>query len=70
MVNAWPAIVIVPVRAAPVVLASTVNSTVSPPDPLAPFVTVTQGALLTAVHAHPAPAVTVTAPDPPAAVIV
>ena len=56
----------VPLRAAPVAFASTVNSTVPPPDPLAPFVTVTQGTELTAVHAQPPPAVTVTDPGPPA----
>jgi len=68
IVNVWPAIVIVPVRGAPVAFAWTVNSTVSLPDPLAPFVTVTQAALVAAVHAQPAPAVTVTVPDPPATV--
>jgi hypothetical protein len=56
----------VPLRAAPVALASTVNSTVPAPDPLPPLVTVTQGTLLTAVHAQPTTAVTMTDPDPPA----
>jgi hypothetical protein len=65
-VNTCPAIVMVPLRGAPVAFASTVNSTVPAPDPLPPFVTVTQGTLLTAVHAQPPPVVTVTDPDPPA----
>jgi hypothetical protein len=39
--------------------------TVPLPLPLAPDVTVIHDALLTAVHPHPLPAVTVTLPDPP-----
>jgi hypothetical protein len=37
------------------------------PDPLAPLVTLSHVALLVAVHAQPAPAVTATLPVPPAA---
>jgi len=55
----------VPLRAAPVVLASTVNSTFPPPDPLPPFVMVIHGAVLTAVHAQPPLVVTATEPVPP-----
>src|SRR5918993_356619 len=65
MVNTWPPMVRVPVRGAPVAFGSTVKSTVPAPDPLPPRVTVTQGTLLTAVHAQPPPAVTVTDPAPP-----
>ena len=39
--------------------------TVPFPVPLAPDVTVIHDTLLTAVHAQPLPAVTVTLPDPP-----
>jgi hypothetical protein len=62
--------VIVPVRAAPV-FATTVKLTDPGPVPLVPAVIVIHdGALLTAVHAHVAPAVTViVAPAPPAAAI-
>ena len=55
----------VPARAAPVALGSTLNCTVPPPDPLAPPVTVIHEALLTAVHRQPVPAVTLTEPVPP-----
>jgi hypothetical protein len=62
--------VMVPVRAAPV-FAATVKLTDPGPVPLAPAVIVIHdGALLTAVHAHVPPAVTVIAvPAPPAAAI-
>jgi hypothetical protein len=53
--------VIVPLRAAPV-LAATLNPTGPLPVPDAPDVTVNHGALLVAVHVQPAPAVTVTVP--------
>jgi hypothetical protein len=43
--------------------------TVPDPDPAAPAVTVIHEALLTAVHAHPVPALTVVLPVPPAAEI-
>ena len=68
-VNVIPAIVSVPVRLAPVaVLAATLNATVPPPDPVAPPVTESHEVLLAAVHAQPAPAVTVLLPVPDAAV--
>ena len=57
----------VPVRRWPVVLAATEYCTVPLPEPLAPDVIVIQLALLVAVHAHPAPVVTPTMPDPPLA---
>lgn len=66
-VKVRPAIVNVPVRAAPV-LAATVKAVDPLPLPAAPEVTVIQGTLLAAVHAHPAAAVTVTGvPVPPGA---
>lgn len=61
------AIVIVPLRDAPV-LAATVNATDPLPEPLAPEVTEIHDALLAAVHTQPVAAVTVTgAPAPPVA---
>jgi hypothetical protein len=50
-VNVWLAIVIVPLRAAPV-FAATVKPTDPLPVPLAPEVTVIQDALLTAFQVH------------------
>ena len=51
-----------------VVLAAALKATVPLPVPLAPDVTVSQDVLLlAAVHAHVAPAVTVTEPVPTAA---
>ena len=69
-VKVWPAMVMVPVRAAPV-FAATVKLTDPGPVPLAPAVIVIHdGALLTAVHAHVAPVVTAIAvPAPPASAI-
>jgi hypothetical protein len=65
--KAWPAIVIVPSRAAPV-FALTLKVTVPFPLPLAPEVTTIHDALLTAVHEQAFDAVTViVAPGPPAA---
>jgi hypothetical protein len=69
-VNVAPAIVSVPVRPVVPVLAATLKPTVPDPDPDAPPVTVIHAALLTALHAQPAPAVTVLLPVPPAAVSV
>jgi hypothetical protein len=60
-VNVWPAIVIVPLRADPV-LAATLNPTDPLPVPDAPDVTLIHCTPLVAVHVHPAPAVTVTVP--------
>jgi hypothetical protein len=54
------------VREAPV-FAATVNETVPLPLPLAPAVMVIHVALVTAVHVHPAGAVTLNVPVPPAA---
>ena len=62
-----PAIVSVPDRFVVAVFAATLNDAVPLPVPLAPPVTVIHAALLAAVHAHPAPAVTVLLPLPPAA---
>jgi len=61
-VNVWPAIVTVPVRDAVLGLTATSYETVPFPLPLTPPVTVIHAALLVAVHAQPAPAVTVTVP--------
>src|SRR4051794_26814644 len=64
-VNAWPPMVSVPDRAAPV-FAATVNATVPLPVPDAPPVTVSQPTFAPAVHAQVgADAVTVTDPEPP-----
>ena len=69
-VKTCPPMVRVPLRAAPVTLGPTLNSTVPSPDPLAPFVTTIHPTLLTAVHVQPPRAVTATDPDaPPAATI-
>jgi len=65
-VNVCPAIVRVPVRAAPA-FAATANATVPLPLPVAPDVMVIHGALLLAVHAQPAVVVTSELPVPPAA---
>ena len=60
--------VMVPARVLVAVLAAALKATVPLPVPLAPDVTVSQDVLLlTPVHAHDAPAVTVTLPVPPAA---
>ena len=67
-VNVAPAIVSVPVRLEATVFAATLNPTVPLPDPVAPLVTVIHAALLAAVHAQPAPAVTVLLPVPADAV--
>jgi hypothetical protein len=64
MVNVNPAIVSVPLRAAPV-LASVVYCTVPLPVPDAPFGILIQEALLAAVHVQPDEAVTPTDPAPP-----
>ena len=64
-VNAWPAIVSVPVLVDVVVLAAAWKLTVPPPDPLAPAVIVIQGTPLSEVHAQPAAVVTLAVPVPP-----
>jgi hypothetical protein len=65
-VKVLPAIVSVPVREDVVVAATTAKVTVPLPEPEAPPVTDSHDALLTALHAHPEPAVTATLPLPPA----
>ena len=62
-----PAIVSVPLRLAVAVFAATLNPAVPGPVPDAPLVTVIHDALVVAVHAQPAPAVTPVLPVPPAA---
>ena len=64
----FPPIVTVPLRAAPV-FGATTKLTDPLPVPLAPAVMLIHDAFGTAVHAHPAVAVTATIPEPPAAVI-
>lgn len=66
MTMAVPVIVNVAVRSAPV-LAARANWTVPDPEPEAPWVTVRNAALLTAVQAQPVLAVTEMDADPPAA---
>jgi hypothetical protein len=65
-VNVWPAMVMVPERAAPV-FAATLYATVPLPVLLVPDVIVIHEALLDAVQAHVDPALTATEPVPPAA---
>ena len=68
-VNVRPAIVSVPVRAAPV-LPATLNATDPLPVPMAPDVTVIHSAALAEVHWHVLAAETVTGvPAPPAALM-
>ena len=67
-VNVRPAIVTVPLRAAPAFEVA-VKPTVPLPVPAAPDVTVSQESLLTAVHVHVAVVVTLTCPVPPPAAI-
>lgn len=62
-VNVCPAIVTVPVRAAPV-LALMASDTDPLPVPEAPDLTAIQEAWLDAVHAHALPVVTETVADP------
>jgi hypothetical protein len=65
-VNVFPAIVMVAERPGPVVAAA-LYCTSPLPVPLAPDAIVSHGALLAAVQAQPAGAVTATRPVPPAA---
>ena len=65
-VKTSPPTVIVPVRSEAPVFAVALKAAVPSPEPLAPLVTVSQEALLTAVHAHPAAAVTAMLPVPAA----
>lgn len=65
MANCWPAMAMAPVRDAPV-FAPMLNATVPLPVPLGPPLIAIQGALGTAVQAHPALAVTaIGVPVPP-----
>ena len=69
-VNVCPPIVNVPLRCDELVLAAALNPTAPLPLPVAPLVSVSQLVLLlTAVHAHPAGAVTFVEPVPPPATI-
>jgi hypothetical protein len=66
-VNAWPAMVSVPVRSAPA-FAATVNTTEPLPVPLEPAVIAIHDVWLVAAQLHPADVVTLTgAPAPPVA---
>lgn len=60
----WPAIVSVPLRAAPL-LDAMLNDTDPLPLPDAPLETVIHGAFDVAVHAHPLVVVTIVEPLPP-----
>jgi hypothetical protein len=66
-VTVAPATPSVPERDAPLLLAMP-YVTVPLPEPLAPVAMLSQVALLVAVHVQPAPAVTETLAEPPAAV--
>jgi hypothetical protein len=69
-VKVCPAMVIVPLRGAPVVLGVPLNSTEPLPVPLAPDATVSHAALLVAIHGQDADVVTATGlPGPPPAAI-
>ena len=67
-VKVCPAIVAEPLRDVVAVLAATLIATVPLPEPLAPLVTVSHDAVLDALHAQPAGAVTPTLVDSPAAI--
>ena len=58
-------IVTVPVREVVPGFDATLSVTVPVAIPVAPDVTVIQASLLTAVHAHPVPPLTVTVTEPP-----
>ena len=64
IVNTLPPMLIVPIRATPVLLP-TDHPTVPPPLPNSPEVIVIHGALLIAIQSHPVALLTVTVPDPP-----
>ena len=63
----WPPTLIEAVRAVVALLAATLKATVPLPVPLGVPLTVSQLALLVALHAHPAVVVTLKALDPPPA---
>jgi hypothetical protein len=64
-VKVFPAMVSVPVRDEVAVVAVTAKVTVPFAEPEPPPVTISHDTLLVALHAHPTPAVTPTAPLPP-----
>lgn len=70
IVTAWPATVMLPVRAVVVVFGATEYVSVPLSVPLPPLAIVIQLSLLTADHAQALVVVTVTLPDPPSADIV
>ena len=63
-VKVAPAIVNVPVRVETALFAATLKPTDPLPEPVAPLVTVIQGALLAAVQAQPVAALTLLLPVP------
>lgn len=65
--NACPPLVTVALRLVPAVFAATLYPTDPVPEPDDPLVTVSQEALLVALHAHPVWEVTVKVADPPPA---
>src|SRR5215468_2561818 len=69
MTSVWPAMDRDALRACPVVLAATWNTTAPVPVPEAPLTTMTQFALLVALHAQPFDVLTVTVPVPPVVLI-
>jgi len=66
-VNVWPPIDRDAVRACPVVFGATWNTTAPVPVPEAPLVTVSQLALLVALHSQPLDVFTLMVPVPPVA---
>ena len=64
----FPAIVTVPVRFAPELFVATMKEAVPLPFPGPALITATHATLLTVVHAHVDPVVTVLLPEPPAEV--
>jgi hypothetical protein len=68
-VKVCPPAVIVPVREAVAGFGATVNVIVPLPEPLAPAVIVIHAALLVAAQLQPVPAVIMTVPVPPEAVM-
>jgi hypothetical protein len=67
IVTVCPATLIVPLRPCALVFGATLKVTLPLPAPLAPAVSVIQGAWLAAVHSQPSAQLTVTLPLPPAA---
>jgi len=66
-VNVWLPIDSDAVRACPVILAATRNTTTPVPVPEAPLTTMSQLSLLVALHAQPLDVFTFTFPVPPVA---